>query len=147
MTDFYGANMSSILENPPADGEKLEAAKVGPKVRCFVETVTLTSAINTDGTSASLFIARLPKNSRFLKTEVISGVSLGTSKLAITDGTTTFAAAKAYGTTADATVVYGDGDEVGDEVTEQTDLKADVSTAALPSSGEVKFVTYFADLN
>ena len=147
MANFYGTNMTSILSAPPSDGTKLDAALIGGKVRCFVETVTLTSAINSDGTSANIFIARLPANSRFLKAEVVSTVSLTTSTLAITDGTTIFAPAKAYGTTADAIISYGDGDYVGDEVTEQTDLYADVGTAALPASGEVKFLTWYVDLN
>ncbi len=147
MANFYGSNMTSILSSPPSDGTKLDAALTGAKVRAFVETVTLSSAINSDGTSAQIYIARIPANSRFLKAEVVSTVSLTTSTLAVTDGTTTFAPAKAYGTTADAIVAYGDGDYVGDEVTAETDLYLTVGTAALPASGEVKVVTYFLDLN
>ena len=147
MADFYGTNMTSILSSPPSDGTKLDASQVNPKVRVFIETVTLTSAINSDGTSAQIYIARLPTNSRFLKVEVNSSVSLTTSTLEVTDGTTSVAAAKAYGTTADETVVYADAVDSGDEFTAQTDLYLAVGTAALPASGELKVATYFVDLN
>lgn len=147
MGNFYGTNMTSILSAPPSDGTKLDASQVNGTVRCFIETVTLTAAINTDALNANIYIARLPANSRFLKTEVVSTVGLGSSQLNVTDGTTIFAPAKAYGATADATVVYADGDYVGDELTAQTDLYTDVAGAALPAAGEVKFVTYYVDLN
>ena len=146
MANFYGTNTTSIISSVPSDGTKLDA-QIGDKVRCATETITLSAAINSDGTSAQIYFARIPSGSRFLKVEVSSTVSLGTSTLAVTDGTTTWAPAKAYGTTADAVVAYADADYVGDEFTAQTDLYFAVGTAALPSSGEVKAAVYYTTPN
>lgn len=146
MANFYGTNTTSIISSVPSDGTKLDA-QIGDKVRCATETITLSAAINSDGTSAQIYFARIPSGSRFLKVEVSSTVSLGTSTLAVTDGTTTWAPAKAYGTTADAVVAYADADYVGDEFTAETDLYFTVGTAALPSSGEVKAAVYYTTPN
>ena len=144
MPTIYGTNMTSILSAPPSDGTKLDAAQIGPKVRCFTETITLESGL----TAASLlYCARLPANSRLLKVDVTSNVSLTPATLAVTDGTTTFAPAKAYGTVVDTVVSYIDAEQVGAELTAQTDLYLLTATATLPTSGTVTVVTYFADLN
>lgn len=144
MPTIYGTNMTSILSSPPSDGTKLDAAQIGPKVRAFVETITLESGLTA---GSLLYCARIPKNSRILKVDVASSVSLTTATLAVTDGTTTFAPAKAYGTTADEVVTYIDATEVGSELTAQTDLYLLTATATLPTSGTITVVTYYADLN
>ena len=144
MPTIYGTLMTSILESPPSDGAKLDAAQVGPKARAFVETITLESGLTA---GSLLYCARVPANSRLLKVEITSSVSLTTATLAVTDGTTTFATAKAYGTATDETKIYIDATKVGTELTAETDLYLLTATATLPTSGTVKVVTYYADLN
>lgn len=148
MSTFNGTLMTDII-SPPSDGAKADAAQIGTKLRAFIETIDLENT-NVDA-GDKVRVARIPANSRLLGFLVCSTHSLSTSTLAFgTEGTAAaYATAKAYGTTANEWVFFGDADKIGDEITSQTDVYMTVAGADLPNAGnrELKVIAIYADLN
>lgn len=143
MPTIYGTLMQTLKESPPADGAKLAAAQAGSKVRAFVETITLESGL----TAASLlYCARIPANSRLINIEVTTDGSLGSTTIAPTDGTTTYGTAKVL-TATDTPTPFIDTENIGLEFTVETDIYLLTAAATAPTSGIVKVVVTYADLN
>ncbi len=126
------------------DGGKVEGSVCNAELRRYRCVLALDDTTNFKGASGDTdIIARLPPGAAIMDISVVSSVSLTTSQLAfgITGATTKFGAAKAYGTTANAKIVWNAATTMDDAAgTGPVDVLMTVSTADLPTTASARVV-------
>lgn len=135
----YGSFRSGIVDGTAPTPGKLPAAINGGNVCLFAEVFDLSLAAVEKVVGTKNFVARKPKGHALISIEVISTVSLTTSQLSfgIIGATTKYGAAKAYGTTAKARVLW-DEPSLLDTIPEvDEDIWMYGLTTDLPGAGKI----------
>lgn len=135
MTVFRGTQMTKV-----AADQVFDPGFVNGTVRCFVEQVTL----NSQTTSDTIEVARLPKGAKVLFGVIETDTSLGTSTVAIgiTSTTGKYRAAATF-TATDTPTLFGVGAGLGTALTAEETVFITIGTASLPASGTLRVMFFY----
>ena len=139
MATQYGTQMAKLRNTVPVDLPVV--SDVHGRVRCFNEKITLNSQPTTD----TIEVARLPKGARVLFGLLNSTVSLSTATVAIgIAGNTGKYRAAAVFTATDTPTFFGVAVNVGAALATEEIVLITIGTAALPASGTLRVQLFSA---
>ena len=139
MATQYGTQMGKLRNTIPVDLPVV--SDVHGRVRCFNEKITLNSQPTTD----TIEVARLPKGARVLFGILNSTVSLSTSTIALgTAASNGKYRAAAVFTATDTPTFFGLATKVGEALTAEDIVIITIATAALPASGVLRVQLFYA---
>jgi hypothetical protein len=138
MATTYGTQMTKLRNSSPV--EYPLAGDVGGRVRCFNERIDLASQPSGD----TIEIAKLPKGARVLFGILNTDTSLGSSTLAIGNGTSSgkYRAAATF-TSTNTPTFFGVVAGVGEALTAEEIVLATIAAANLPSSGILRIMIFY----
>lgn len=153
MAISFGPNSSKLVNNSGGQVQSLPDQSVGGKLKFFLEQITLASQPSTD----SVMVARVPVGSYLVGIVVESDTSLGSATIAFGDSNTNnrYASAATFTTTDTkvevcktagfAQITSGYDQAGGAARNDYTDILMKIGTASLPSAGNLKVMTVYAD--
>jgi hypothetical protein len=136
MANTYGTNAGKVINGTGTP----EVGQVNGTVRCFTEVVTLASQADGD----TITVARLPKGATPLYGIVNNSATLGSSTIAIGISGTAGKYRASATKTSTTPEVFGLTAALGGKLSADEDIIITNTTAALPSSGTLVVMFFYA---
>lgn len=136
MATFYAAETAALGETPP-----------GKVLNQHLDTISFPAVVTlaAQTTSDTIVLAKVPAGYRFLRGNITSSVSLGTSTVAIgISGSTGKYRTAAVFTATDTPTAFGNAAAVGAKLTAEETIFITIGTASLPASGRLVVDLVFA---